>query len=133
MFAATNEATNLKIRGGWQGKRIGVWRVGVTACDGSADESRSAWGKKIVFRQSYSHENVSTKLITLCKRRHTDAPIRPYSVTFRLRGALEIKFIHVFFGAIDPAISKDDFVVHQTNFFVAGLAKVHPIGDLLAI
>ena len=50
-----------------------------------------------------------------------------------LDGALKVEFIHVFFGAIDPAVSKNDFVVHQTNFFVTGLAKVHTIGDLLAV
>jgi hypothetical protein len=25
---------------------------------------------------------------------------------------LEVKLVHVFFGAVDPAVSKDNFVIH---------------------
>jgi hypothetical protein len=46
---------------------------------------------------------------------------------------LKVKFIHVVFGAIDPAVSKNDLVIHQANFFVTGLAKVHTIRDFLAV
>src|SRR5271166_6477383 len=51
-----------------QGKRIGVSvcrRIGV-------------WGSKTAFRHGYSDQEVSAELMMLCKRRHTDTPIRRY-------------------------------------------------------
>ena len=55
---------NLDLRG----KRVGgsaYWRIGV-------------WGSKTAFRHGYNGQEVSTKLMMLCKRRHTDTPIRRY-------------------------------------------------------
>jgi hypothetical protein len=50
------------------GKRVGgsaYWRIGV-------------WGSKTTFRHGCNDQEVSTKLTTLCKRRHADSPIRRY-------------------------------------------------------
>jgi hypothetical protein len=35
-------------------------------------------GSKTAFRRGYNDQEVSTKLMTLCKRRHADSPIRRY-------------------------------------------------------
>ena len=52
------------------GRRMGK-RVG-----GSAYWCIGVWGSKTAFRHGYSDQEVSTKLMTLCKRRHADTPIR---------------------------------------------------------
>jgi hypothetical protein len=43
---------------------------------GSAYGRIGVWGSKTAFRHGYSDQEVSTKLMTLCKRRHADSPIR---------------------------------------------------------
>jgi hypothetical protein len=69
---------------------------------------------------------------------YADTPIRRYdspaadSSSPRL-GLLEVELVHVIFGAVDPAVAKDNFVIYQADFFVAGFAEIHAIGDFLAI
>jgi len=51
------------------GKRVGgsaYWRIGVSASG------------KTAFRHGCNDQEVSTKFMTLCKRRHADSPIRRY-------------------------------------------------------
>jgi hypothetical protein len=45
---------------------------------GSAYRRIGVWGSETAFRHAYSDQGVSTKLITLCKRRQADTPIRRY-------------------------------------------------------
>src|SRR6202049_1187811 len=45
---------------------------------GSAYRRIGVWGSKTAFRHGYNDQEVSTELMMLCKRRHTDTPIRPY-------------------------------------------------------
>ena len=54
------------------GRRLGK-RIG-----GSAYRRIRVWGSKTAFRHGYSDQEVPTKLMTLCKRRHADTPIRRY-------------------------------------------------------
>jgi len=51
----------------------GSWgkRIGVSAC--------LVWGSKTAFRHACSDEEVSKKLMTLCKRRYADTPTRRYA------------------------------------------------------
>src|SRR5450432_2685207 len=46
---------------------------------------------------------------------------------------LEVKLVHVFFGAVDPTVAKDNLVIHQPDFLVARETKIHSIGDLFAV
>src|SRR5260370_31503559 len=52
------------------------WAVGWGSV--SAGRRMGVWGSKTAFRHGYNHQEVSTKLMMLCKRRHTDTPIRRY-------------------------------------------------------
>jgi hypothetical protein len=42
----------------------------------SAGRRIGVWGGKTASRHGYNDQEVSTELMTLCKRRHTDTPIR---------------------------------------------------------
>ena len=44
--------------------------------------------RKTAFRHGHNDQEVSTKLMTLCKRRHADTPIRQYVSLLSDRSAL---------------------------------------------
>jgi hypothetical protein len=48
------------------GKRVG----------GSVYRRIGVWGSRTASRDGYNDQEVSTELMMLCKRRHTDTPIR---------------------------------------------------------
>jgi hypothetical protein len=51
----------------------------------------SGWEKRIAFRHNHNDQEVWTKLMALCKRRHADTPTRRHADTFPL-GAFDAVF-----------------------------------------
>jgi hypothetical protein len=144
MFAATKEAT-LGETYRREGKRVGVRetyrRVGVSACrrerrivSPSGRKRMRIGGCKVssTYSPILDHLNALKNNSSFLIRRYADTILPDPIRSPRVR-PLKIEFVHIFFGAIDPTVSKDDFVVYQADLFVTRQAKVHPIGDLLAV
>jgi len=54
------------------------WAAGWGSVGGSAYWRIGVWGNKAAFRHGYIEQEVSSKLMTLCKRPHADPPPRRY-------------------------------------------------------
>jgi hypothetical protein len=120
MSAATNEATYLKVE-----KSLGEENGSGGRPNGrSASRGCSDVVRPVDARKSGSAGKLGGKYLLL-----TFTPICPRSSN----PTLEVKLVHVFFGAVDPAVAKDNFVIYQPNFLVAGQTKIHSIGDLFAV